>query len=306
MRTAKNGNGHGNGQPETAPNLIHLPDGRPVRLEGSNSGRSRLMKPWPAAQSRVKETQFEPLPDGTLIDLVRDRCGELGFVVCRNGSATFHDTFQNGDVTFVPPKVHRSFVDAMCLPKSLGTSETPRTLLREIDDVLCTYVDLDKADRRLVAYFSLYTWLHDLLHVAPYLWIVGPYGCGKTTLLRLLSRLCRRSIIAGEISPAAFYTLITNLRPTLLLDEFELGADTQSRMLQRLLRNGSSMGQRIFRGSRAYDVFGPKVIASRQGAGDAALASRGLVVVSRPQREPFPCWILMPLRKLRIGCSLNS
>jgi hypothetical protein len=153
---------------------------------------------------------------------------------------------------------------------------------------LGTYLDLDKSDRRLLGYFALCTWLNDLQHTAPYLWIVGPFSCGKTTVLRLLSAICRRSVIAGDISPAALYQLSTSLRPTLLLDESEMAGDGRSRALQRLLRNGSTEGQRIFRGIQAYDVFGPKAIASRQGVGDAALASRGLVVAMRPGIQDLP------------------
>ncbi len=291
MRTAKNGNGRGNGQSETATSLIHLPDGRSVPIGVVNSpkgGRNGHMKLPPATQSLTQESQFEVLPDGILVDLVRETSGDIGFVVCRDGTPTFHSTFQNGNVTLIPPKVHRSFVDALRLPKTLGTSETPRTLLSEIDDVLCAYLDLDKSDRKLVGHFALCTWLNDLQQVAPYLWIVGPSSCGKTTILRLLSAICRRSVVAGDISSAALYTLSTSLRPTLLLDEFEMAGDARSRSLQHLLRNGSSQGQRVFRGPRAYDVFGPKAIASRQGAGDAALASRGLVVAMRPAIRDLP------------------
>jgi hypothetical protein len=291
MRTAKNGNGRGNGQSETATSLIHLPDGRSVPIEVGNSpkvGRNGHMKLPPAAQSLTQESQFEVLPDGILIDLVQEQSGDICFVVCRDGTATFHSTFQHGNVTLVPPKVHRSFVDALRLPKSLGTSETPRTLLSEIDDVLCTYLDLDKSDRKLVGHFALCTWLNDLQQVAPYLWIVGPSSCGKSTLLRLLGAISRRSVVAGDISSAALYTLSTSLRPTLLLDEFETAGDARSRSLQHLLRNGSSQGQRVFRGSRAYDVFGPKAIASRQGAGDLALASRGFVVAMGPTIRDLP------------------
>lgn len=291
MRTAKNGKGRGNGQSETATSLINLPDGRSLPFEVVNSpkgGRNGHMKLPPAAQSLTQETQFEVLPDGILVDLVRERSGDLAFVVCRDGTATVHSTFQNGDVTLVPPKVHRSLVDALRLPKSLGISETPRALLSEIDAVLSTYLDLDTSDRKLVAYFALCTWLNDLQHTAPYLWIVGPFSCGKSTLLRLLSAMCRRSCVAGDISSAALYTLSTSLRPTLLLDEFELAGDARSRSLQQLLRNGSSQGQRVFRGPRAFDVFGPKAIASRRGTGDAALASRGLVVAMRPTIRDLP------------------
>jgi hypothetical protein len=161
-------------------------------------------------------------------------------------------------------------------------------LLSEINGVLRTYLDLEESDRKLVGNFALCTWLNDLQEVAPYLWIIGPYSCGKTTLLRLLGAICRRPVIAGDISPAALYTLSTSVRPTLLLDEFEMARDARSRSLQHLLRNGSSQGQRVFRGPKAYDVFGPKAISSRQGPGDAALASRGLVVTMRPTTRDLP------------------
>jgi hypothetical protein len=291
MQTAKNGNGHGSGQSETAPSLIHLRDGRSVPIEVVNSpkgSRNGHMKLPPTAQSLTQESQFEVLPGGILVDLVRERSGDIGFVVFRDGTATFHNTFQNRSVTLIPPQIHRSIVDVVRLPKSLGISKTPRKLLSEINDVLFTYLDLEESDRKLVGYFALCPWLNDLQQVAPYLWIIGPYSCGKSTLLRLLSAICRRPVVAGDISPAALYTLSTSLRPTLLLDEFEMTGDARSRSLQHLLRSGSSQGQRVFRGPKAYDVFGPKAIGSRQGPGDAALASRGLVVTMRPTTRDLP------------------
>ena len=288
MGTQENGNGHGNAQSETASRLIHLTGGRSVLPEVPSSRRNGDMRRGAAGQSLTQEAQFEVLPDGSLVDLVRMSSGDLGFVAYRNGASRFQPTFQNGDVTLIPPNVHRSFADATRLPQSLGTSQTPRTLLREIDEVLSTYLDLDQSDRRLVGFFALSTWLNDLQHVAPYLWIVGPFACGKSSLLRLLSAICRRSIVAGDISAAALYTLSTSLRPTLLLDEFDATGDARNRNLEHLLRNGSSQGQRIFRGHRAYDVFGPKAIASRQGARDAALASRGLTVAMRPGSRDLP------------------
>jgi hypothetical protein len=290
MRKAKSNNRRGD-QSRTAMNLIRLRDGQSVPFEvvtSLNGGRNADVIPPPAAQSLTQETQFEAFRDGTIIDLIRGRSGDVGFVVWRNGVSTFHRTFQDGYTTLVPPKVHRSFGDALRLPNALGTSETARTLLSEIDELLGTYLDLDQSDRKLVAYFALCTWLNGLLHTAPYLWIIGPFSVGKTTLLRLLSAICRRSILAGDVSAAALYTLTSTLLPTLLLDEFDPTGDAPNRSLMRLLRNGSSQGQNVLRDSRAYDVFGPKVLCSRQGVGDAALASRGLVVAMRPPIRDLP------------------
>lgn len=81
---------------------------------------------------------------------------------------------------------------------------------------------------------------------------------------------------------AGLYSVITECHPTLLLDEFELGKDSKSRDFMGLLRAGSRMGETVLRATGAYDVFGPKIMASREGPGDAALESRGLYVVARP------------------------
>jgi hypothetical protein len=144
------------------------------------------------------------------------------------------------------------------------------------------YADCDLSDRKLLAHFALYSWVADLLPVAPYIWVTGPHSYGKTTLLQIMSAMCRRSILAGDVSVASLYRVTTEYHPTLIIDEFENGKDSLNRQLLRLLRAGSTMGQKVLRGSTAYDVFGPKIIASHLGPEDAALESRGLYVVARP------------------------
>ena len=126
--TAKNGNGRGHGQVETAGSFLYLPDGRSVPLEIINSQSGRSLKHPPTAQSQTRESQFEMLPDGTLVDLIREGSGDIAFVVYRNGTPTFHNTFWNGDWTLIPPKVHCSVVNALRLPKTLGASETPKNI----------------------------------------------------------------------------------------------------------------------------------------------------------------------------------
>ena len=172
----------------------------------------------------------------------------------------------------MPPSVDCSLLQVVRCPKSVGDYQTPQALLGEIArDILQHYLEMDEAESKIVSYFALSTWLEDLCAVAPYLWIVGPHSGGKTTLLRALGAICRRPVLVGDITPASIYSLCTSLHPTLLLDEFEPSSDARGRDLQRILRTGTTQGQNVFRGPKAYDVFGPKAIASRQVSPDAAL-----------------------------------
>lgn len=234
------------------------------------------------AELSSREIDFVSLRDGSVADLVRDSSGNLTFLVFHNGELSLHRTLQDKTATLSPPRISRSILDAVCLPNSLEVGCTAKGLLGDLEAVLENFVDFDPDDRKLIARFALSSWFSDLSHVAPYLWIVGPYSCGKTTLARLLSVLCRRSILAANISLAGLYMLSTDLHPTIIIDEFGYAADSRSEELLGVLRNGTTAGQRVFRASGAYDIFGPKIIASRQAPTDAALKSRGLVVVARP------------------------
>lgn len=250
-----------------------------------------------------RETDFKVFGDGTQMDLVRDASGKLIFVLFRNEAFTFHPRVRDGGLILLPPQIHGSLSEAICFPMTIGENHSARELLDQIDDVLCCYLDFESSDRKLLAYFALYSWVSDFSAIAPYLWVVGPYASGKTTVLRLLSAMCRRSVLAGDISAAALYTLTDSVHPTLLIDEFELGNDARSRDLQRLLRSGSTRGERVVRASRAYDVFGPKVIASRRGPSDPALDSRGLQVIARPASRAVA--ILTPNALLQIERQLQ-
>jgi len=263
---------------------IRLTNGRALPIEfvtrlkhGSNNDAIHRLH-----SGGSREIEFAHLPSGTVIDLVRDSSGELVFSVFQDGATSIQREVHHEDFEFIPPQVDSNLSRAVRFPTAVGSSHTARELLFEIEDVFHLYADYDLSDRKLLAHFALYSWIADLLPIAPYIWVVGPYGYGKTTLLQIMSAICRRSILAGDISLASLYRVATQYHPTLILDELEAGKDSSSRHLLRLLRAGSTMGQKVLRASKAYDLFGPKIIASRLGTGDAALESRGFFVVARP------------------------
>ena len=68
------------------------------------------------------------------------------------------------------------------LPGGVKACPAPAEFFVEISQLIRSHVDLPEASICLVAAFVLSTWFVDKLAVAPYLWICGPPGSGKSTL----------------------------------------------------------------------------------------------------------------------------
>jgi hypothetical protein len=76
-------------------------------------------------------------------------------------------------------------------------------------------------------------------------------GCGKTTLLTLLSKLCRKPLRSGSTTPSVLFRVIELLHPTFLLDEsekfLEIGSEFHAlaprlRPSMERLRRGCTVG----------------------------------------------------------------
>jgi len=95
-----------------------------------------------------------------------------------------------------------------------------RLLLDALVAVLKRFVVLPKWAAETLALWILHTYAFHLRNVSTYVGIESPQKqCGKTTLLTLLSQLVCRPEIAANISPSAFFRVIEETRPTLLIDE---------------------------------------------------------------------------------------
>src|SRR5437763_2936852 len=95
-----------------------------------------------------------------------------------------------------------------------------KLLLDGLVAVLKRFVVLPKWAAETLALWILHTYAFDLRNISTYIGIESPQKqCGKTTLLTLLSQLVSRPEIAANISPPAFFRVIEETRPTLLIDE---------------------------------------------------------------------------------------
>src|ERR1043166_2671383 len=93
-------------------------------------------------------------------------------------------------------------------------------LLDELAEVLRRFVVLPKWGAETLALWVLHTYAFEWREVSTYIGIESPEKrCGKTTLLEVLSRLVNRPVVAANVSPSAFFRVIEETRPTLLIDE---------------------------------------------------------------------------------------
>jgi len=93
-------------------------------------------------------------------------------------------------------------------------------LLDELAALLRRFVILPQWAAETVALWILHTYAFQLRDVCTYLGIESPEKrCGKTTLLSVLSELVSRPVVAANISPPAFFRVIEEMQPTLLIDE---------------------------------------------------------------------------------------
>jgi len=171
----------------------------------------------------------------------------------------------------------------------LPTEATPygsdAELLSTITDFIHRYVQLPPVFEMICAHYVVVTWLYDCLPVVPYLRALGDYGTGKTRLLRTVGSLCYTPIFAaGSVTAAPIYRILEMVGGTLIIDEADFRISQAWADIIKILNCGYQKGSPVLRCDlssttypvKAYDAYGPKVIASRKRWKDEALESRCL------------------------------
>ena len=106
-----------------------------------------------------------------------------------------------------------------------------KKLLEELEEVFKRYAVLPEHVTTALALWCVFTYLIDVMDIAPILVISSPEKrCGKTTLLTILSKLVYRPLPASNITSAALFRTIETWKPTLIIDE----ADTFIRNSEEL------------------------------------------------------------------------
>jgi len=147
----------------------------------------------------------------------------------------------------------------------------------------------------------MHTYLAEHFLVSPRLGISSPTkGCGKTTLLDVMSRLVLRPLLASNVTPAAAFRVIEKYKPCLLIDEADtfLGVNDE---LRGVLNSGHRKGGAVLRVTgddlepRQFATFGPCAIALI-GTLPSTLADRSIPIELNRRRPNEPVESFRPDR----------
>jgi putative DNA primase/helicase len=120
-------------------------------------------------------------------------------------------------------------------------------LLSELAETIKRLVFVTREQADAIALWICGTWVADRSEYAPRLGITSAEkGCGKTTLLDVISRMVQRCLLSSGISSAAVARTVEAVNPTLLIDE----ADTflpENEDLRGILNSGHKRGGAVIK-----------------------------------------------------------
>lgn len=140
------------------------------------------------------------------------------------------------------------------------------------------------------------TWVYEQFSEVAYLRVLGAAGTGKTRFIKTVGNICYKPVIAsGSATAASLFRIVDLVRGTFVFDEADFqNSELWSEMI-KILNSGHTEGCPVFRTEknsktgelfpRAFYVFGPKVIASRERFKDEALESRCLTEEFFPKKQ---------------------
>jgi len=181
----------------------------------------------------------------------------------------------DGQILVPLPRTNETFRQ-LRLPTEASPYESVQILLSRIEDLISRCVSVDARYIPVLAEFALSTWFVDRFLVAPYLSVVGLPQCGKTTLLKALSLVCRRPLLIADITSASFYRACAQFMPTMLIDE--AGSVRNNRALRHMLRTGTTRDVNSVVGNQILHSYGAKIISWLEPPDDTALNSRCILI----------------------------
>jgi hypothetical protein len=226
---------------------------------------------------------------GELYEMIYDKSnGVTNFVILnKSGQIETLDHIKLGAKTYKPLSPDNVLIDrgVILFPSSAVDYVSEEALLIEIQGFIHKYLDVTEVFEQIATYYVLFTWLYDKFNEVPYLRAIGDFGSGKSRLLQTVGSLCYKPIFTGGATTTSpIFRIVNEIKGTLVLDEADYRFSDMTSDIIKILNTGYQKGMPVLRSEgkgtfevKAYDVFGPKIIATRETYQDKALESRFLV-----------------------------
>lgn len=169
---------------------------------------------------------------------------------------------------------------------SLATPyENEEEILKEIQTFIHKYLDISEVFEQIATYYVLFTWMYDRFNEVPYLRAIGDFGSGKSRFIQAIGILCYKPVFTGgATTPSPIFRIVNEVHGTLIIDEADFKFSDMTSEIVKILNTGYQRGMPVLRSEgkgtfevKAYDVFCPKIVATRETFSDKALESRFLV-----------------------------
>jgi len=171
-------------------------------------------------------------------------------------------------------------------PSNATEYKSDSKLIEDIKSFIHKYLETSPFFEKIVPFYILFTWIYDNFKELPYLRAIADYGQGKSRFLKTIGSICYKPMFTvGATTTAPIFRLISQFKGTLILDEADYRYSDTNVEIIKILNNGFQEGMSILRCSdgsnnydlQAFDVFCPKIVATRNRFADKALESRFLV-----------------------------
>lgn len=243
------------------------------------------------------------LAAGHLVEMVLDsKKQRTGFAVWENDSWILTDRVEEGERVLVPYGADNNLIrhNVVLFPSRPEEYGSQDKLVAEVRAFIHRHIDLSEGFELLASYYVLLTWLYDGFNELPYLRVKGSYGTGKTRFLQTVGSICYRPIFAnGASTVSPIFHMLDLFGGTLIVDEADFRFSDEKAEMVKIFNNGNVRGMPILRSQitrdrefdpRVFQVFGPKIVATRGEYEDAGLESRFLTerTSSRKLRVDIP------------------
>ncbi len=179
---------------------------------------------------------------------------------------------------YVPMRLPSGLVQSVRFaPRSAAFGSTSK-LVCALRDFLSKYSLLQPELVDLLTAFAMATWFCDCMTMAPVLYLFEPDD-SISTVLRLLSCICRRAVLLGDVDYAGLASLPPGLGATLLLNQNHLG-----RRVERTLLASTRRHFHVVRGNGPLDLYGARAFSCEKIAREGP----GFKVCLSPAQNPMP------------------